>query len=58
VKNVVERRNKEIQQQERFERIQRSRWNRYKKIRTMGTPIRKIPKGKEERGEDKKDSKI
>jgi len=50
VREVVERRDREIQQQERFERIQQSRWNRwYKEIGTLGTPRYLRKKRKEER---------
>jgi len=48
-REVVERIDKEIQQQERFERIQKSRWNRYKEIGTMETPRYLRERRKEER---------
>lgn len=35
----MEERDREVQQQERDERIQKSRWNKwYKKLRTLGMP--------------------
>lgn len=45
----VKRRDVEVQQQERFERIQRSRNGWYKEIRVLGVPMYLREKGKEKR---------
>ena len=46
----MEERDREVQAQERFERIGKSRWNKwYKEIRTVGLPRYLKEKGKEER---------
>jgi len=46
----IERKDVEVQQQERFERIQRSRWNEwYKNIRVLGVPRYLKERGKERR---------
>lgn len=47
VRNVVERRDVEVLQQERFEKIQRSRWNRWYKERMR---MMRIPRYLRERG--------
>lgn len=53
IKGQVESRNVKVQQEERYGRIQSSRWNRwYMEVRTIGLLKNIIFEGKRKRGED------
>lgn len=53
IKGQVESRNVKVQQEERYERIQSSRWNRwYMEVRTIGLLKNIIFEGKRKRGKD------
>lgn len=53
IKGQVESRNVKMQQEERYGRIQSSRWNRwYMEVRTIGLLKNIIFEGKRKRGED------
>lgn len=53
IKGQVESRNVKVQQQERYGRIQSSRWNRwYMEVRTIGLLKNIIFEGKRKRGKD------
>lgn len=53
IKGQVKSRNVKVQQQERYGRIQSSRWNRwYMEVRTIGLLKNIIFEGKRKRGKD------